>query len=562
VTQDRLLTLHIFHVCMLVRWARCRLALNFSSTRSYRPLTGQLHSHSATTFRAPFSTSPRTYCRMDAVKEQVEGAVEQAVEGVKNMTVQNDKPQKAKKEKKKGGDAGDGRPMEMDPPPSYIADRNKIFDRVKKEHDEWVAKQPREDINITMPNGDVRVGQSWETSPGEVARGISKSLYERTVISKVDDELWDLERPLERSCKLEFLDFDHPEGKKVFWHSSAHILGEASERRFGCSLCIGPPVEDGFYYEMALPGGEPVTEADYKPLEKIVEKAVKDKQPFERLTLKKEELLEMFSYNKYKQHIIQDKIPDGTSTTVYRNGPLIDLCRGPHVPHTGRVKAFQIMKNSASYFLGDAKNDSLQRIYGVSFPDKKQLEEHKVYLEEAAKRDHRKLGKEQELFFFHDMSPGSCFFLPHGMVIYNALQAFLRSEYWRRGYQEVMSPNMYNSALWKQSGHWQHYKDDMFTFDVEKDQWALKPMNCPGHCLLFAHRERSYRELPMRIADFGVLHRNEASGALTGLTRVRRFQQDDTHIFCTEDQVRTHNSETRRRLLTCSTGRARNSWSV
>jgi threonyl-tRNA synthetase len=159
-------------------------------------------------------------------------------------------------------------------------------------------------------------------------------------------------------------------------------------------------------------------------------------------------------------------------------------------------------------------------------------------LEEAAKRDHRKIGQEQELFFFHQMSPGSAFFLPHGMIIYNALQAFIREEYWKRGYQEVNSPNMYNSALWKQSGHWQHYKDDMFTFEVEKDQWALKPMNCPGHCLLFGHRERSYRELPMRIADFGILHRNEASGALTGLTRVRRFVQDDTHIFCMESQVK------------------------
>ena len=159
------------------------------------------------------------------------------------------------------------------------------------------------------------------------------------------------------------------------------------------------------------------------------------------------------------------------------------------------------------------------------------------YLEEAAKRDHRKIGKEQELFFFHEWSPGSCFFLPHGMIIYNTLQAFLRSEYWKRGYQEVSSPNMYNAELWKRSGHWQHYQEDMFTFEVEKDLWALKPMNCPGHCLLFAHRERSYRELPMRIADFGILHRNEASGALTGLTRVRRFEQDDTHIFCTEDQV-------------------------
>jgi threonyl-tRNA synthetase len=289
--------------------------------------------------------------------------------------------------------------------------------------------------------------------------------------------------------------------------------------------------------KMALPDKAPVLEADYKPLESIVSSIVKEKQVFQRLELSKEDLLEMFKSNPYKQHIIKDKIPDGTRTTVYRNGPLIDLCRGPHVPHTGRIKQFKVMKNSASYFLGDAKNDSLQRIYGVSFPDKDQMQAHLKYLEEAAKRDHRKIGKEQELFFFHDMSPGSCFFLPHGMIIYNTLMAFLRQEYWKRGYQEVGTPNMFNSELWKTSGHWQHYHEDMFTFDVEKDKWALKPMNCPGHCLMFKHRERSYRELPIRMADFGILHRNEASGALTGLTRVRRFQQDDTHIFCTEDQI-------------------------
>ncbi|KAF4545745.1 putative threonyl-trna synthetase protein [Lasiodiplodia theobromae] len=470
---------------------------------------------------------------MDAVKD--------AVEGVKNLAVgekqQPKKEKQPKKDKKKGGEDADGRPLELAPPPEYLDHRIKIFEELKAKYDADIAAKPREPINITLTDGKVIVGESWVTSPAEIARGISKSLFERTVISRVDGELWDLERPLEKSCTLELLDFEHPEGKKVFWHSSAHILGEAAERRFGCDLCIGPPVEDGFYYEMALPGGDVVQQTDYKPLEKIADKAIKEKQKFERLTLTKEELLEMFKTNKYKQHIIKDKIPDGTSTTVYRCGPLIDLCRGPHVPHTGRVKFFKIMKNSASYFLGDAKNDSLQRIYGVSFPEKKMMEEHLKYLEEAAKRDHRKIGKEQELFFFHEWSPGSAFFLPHGMIIYNTLQSFLREEYWKRGYQEVQSPNMYNAELWKRSGHWQHYKDDMFTFEVEKDPWALKPMNCPGHCLLFGHRERSYRELPMRIADFGVLHRNEASGALTGLTRVRRFQQDDTHIFCTEDQI-------------------------
>lgn len=276
-------------------------------------------------------------------------------------------PTMAPKAKK---DEGSGRPLEMTPPPEYFATRNAIFDKRKAEREEWVAKQPREDIEITLASGAVKQGKSWETTPAAIAREISKSLFERTVIAQVDGDLWDLERPFEKSCKLELLDFEHPEGKKVFWHSSAHILGEACERHYGCSLCIGPPVEDGFYYEMSLPEQGAVTAADYKPLKQVAEKAIKEKQPFERLELTKEDLLEMFAYNKYKQHIISDKIPDGTSTTVYRCGPLIDLCRGPHVPHTGRIKAFEIMKNSSSYFLGDAKNDSLQRIYGVSFPDK------------------------------------------------------------------------------------------------------------------------------------------------------------------------------------------------
>ncbi|GMG48938.1 unnamed protein product [Ambrosiozyma monospora] len=289
---------------------------------------------------------------------------------------------------------------------------------------------------------------------------------------------------------------------------------------------------------MAIDNGETVvSQADFKNIETVCTKAIKEKQRFERLVMTKEELLEMFNYNKYKQRLIQDKVPDGTSTTVYRCGPLIDLCRGPHIPHTGRIKAFKVIKNSSSYFLANKENDSLQRIYGVSFPDKAAMKAHLKYLEEAAARDHRKIGREQDLFFFHEMSPGSCFWLPHGTRIYNALVDLLRGEYRKRGYEEVITPNMYNAKLWETSGHWANYKDNMFTFNVEKEQFGLKPMNCPGHCLMFKSRERSYRELPWRCADFGVIHRNEFSGALTGLTRVRRFQQDDAHIFCTEDQI-------------------------
>jgi threonyl-tRNA synthetase len=351
-----------------------------------------------------------------------------------------------------------------------------------------------------------------------------------------DDEEWDLGRPFEKSCKLKRIKFDDDDGKKVFWHSSAHILGEAMERVYAGHLCYGPPIEEGFYYDM-FSDEYRVCESDFKVLDDVVKKIVKEKQNFERLEMKKSDLLEMFKYNEFKVRILNERVKTDT-TTVYRCGTLIDLCRGPHVRHTGKVKAMTITKNSASYWEGNSEAESLQRIYGVSFPDSKQLKEWKHFQEEAAKRDHRKIGKEQDLFFFHELSPGSCFFQPKGAHIYNKLLQFIREEYWKRGFQEVITPNIYNSKLWQTSGHWGHYSENMFKIDIEKEQFGLKPMNCPGHTLLFDHRIRSWRELPLRMADFGVLHRNELSGALTGLTRVRRFQQDDAHIFCRQDQIK------------------------
>lgn len=429
--------------------------------------------------------------------------------------------------------------LKMAPPPDFFDHRMAIFDKLMAEQTAHRASQPREAIKITMPDGKEHDATAWETSPLDLARAISKSLFERVVIAKVDGQLWDLPRPFEKSCSLEFFDFETPEGKRVFWHSSAHVLGEAAERHFGCHLCIGPPTEDGFFYEMGMgkSEGHNVVPEDFPPLEKLIDSVIKEKQTFDRLIVSKKDLLEMFKYNKYKQHIISDKIPDGTSTTVYRCGPMIDLCVGPHVPNTGRIKAMKVMKASASYFLGNQANDSLQRLYGVSFPDKKQMVEYQQFLAEAAKRDHRRIGKDQELFLFNEMSPGCCFWLPMGTRIYNTLTEFIRSEYRQRGFDEVISPNMFNAKLWETSGHWANYKDDMFTLPVEKDTFALKPMNCPGHCVMFGARERSYKELPLRFAEFGVIHRNEASGALSGLTRVRRFVQDDAHIFCMVSQI-------------------------
>lgn len=426
---------------------------------------------------------------------------------------------------------------EMNPAPEFFAPRLKMFEHLKAEYDAWVAAQESKPIKVTLPDGKVMDATAWKSTSYSVASEISKGLADSVVIAKVNGELWDLDRPLEGDCSLQLLKFEDEEGQQVFWHSSAHILGEAMERLYGGHLCYGPPIEGGYYYDMWLPDQQ-VTPTDFPDLEAIFKSIVKEKQPFERLSVKKEDLLEMFKYNEFKCRIINEKITTPT-TTVYRCGPLIDLCRGPHVRHTGKIKAATITMNSSSYWKGDAQAESLQRIYGISFPDNKQLKEWKHFQEEAAKRDHRKIGRSQELFFFHELSPGSCFFLPRGAHIYNTLIDFIRSEYRNRGFQEVVSPNVYNSKLWQTSGHWQHYSENMFQIEVEKEIFALKPMNCPGHCLMFDHRPRSWRELPLRMADFGVLHRNEVSGALSGLTRVRRFQQDDAHIFCTPEQVKS-----------------------
>ena len=270
-----------------------------------------------------------------------------------------------------------------------------------------------------------------------------------------------------------------------------------------------------------------MTEKDWKPLEQLAGKCFKEKQSFDRLVVSKENLKKMFAYSKYKLHYI-DKLVPGEGSTVYRNGTLVDLCRGPHIQNASRIKAFRILQNSSAYFLGDQTQDSLQRIRGVAFPDKKMMVEHLHFLEEAEKRSHMRIATAQELCFFSELSPGSPFMLPAGTKIVNAIQKLLRTEYRKRGYQEVQTPILYNADLWKKSGHWQHYSEDMFKLEVDKRDWALKPMNCPGHFLLFNHRERSYRELPFRIADFSNLHRNEASGALHGLTRVRKV----CNLFC------------------------------
>mmetsp|Transcript_5769 Transcript_5769/g.11533 ORF Transcript_5769/g.11533 Transcript_5769/m.11533 type:complete len:796 (-) Transcript_5769:45-2432(-) len=467
--------------------------------------------------------------------------------------------------------------------PAWLKDRVAAYEKIKERRaKELEAKKPVP-INVTLPDGKVLSGDkngepfmTWKTTPFQVAVVISQGLADSATVARVTYEsyaedyspaedgmegedtladamadggvekgkasentlLWDMTRPLVGSvAKLEFLKFDdHTDAKTVFWHSSAHMMGEALEHLFGCKLTIGPPLAGGFYYDSFM-GSETLREDDYAPVQTEVNKIIKQKQPFERMVITKEEGLELFADNPFKVSILTTKVPDGGRTTVYRCGDLIDLCRGPHVSHTGKVKAFAATRHSATNWLGDTDNDSLQRMYGISFPDKKQLKVWQENQEKAKERDHRRIAGKQDLIMFHDLSAGSAFWLPHGARIYNKLIDFIKAQYWKRGYDEVITPNIYNLDLWHTSGHAMHYKDAMFCFDVEGKEWAMKPMNCPGHCLMFKGAIRSHRDLPMRYADFGVLHRNELSGALSGLTRVRRFQQDDAHIFCREDQI-------------------------
>ncbi|XP_059534280.1 threonine--tRNA ligase 2, cytoplasmic isoform X2 [Myotis daubentonii] len=424
--------------------------------------------------------------------------------------------------------------------PDFIKERLALFETLKKEHQLSRAPGGSEGsagdaITVRVADGKTVEGEAWKTTPYQVAADISRELAESTVIAKVNGELWDLDRPLEGDSTLELLTFDNEEAQAVYWHSSAHVLGEAMELYYRGHLCYGPPIEDGFYYDMFIED-RAVSSTELPALESICKTIIKEKQPFERLEVSKDILLEMFKYNKFKCRILNEKVNTPT-TTVYRCGPLIDLCKGPHVRHTGKIKTIKIFKNSSTYWEGNPALEALQRIYGISFPESKAMRAWEKVQEEARSRDHRRIGKDQELFFFHDLSPGSCFFLPRGAFIYNTLMDFIREEYHRRDFVEVLSPTVLNSKLWEASGHWQHYSQNMFAFRVDKDTFALKPMNCPGHCLMFAHRPRSWREMPIRFADFGVLHRNELSGTLSGLTRVRRFQQDDAHIFCTVEQI-------------------------
>nr|XP_051678231.1 threonine--tRNA ligase 2, cytoplasmic isoform X1 [Oryctolagus cuniculus] len=515
-------------------WAEVRRLRDEQLSAADRcPAEGPCLTREVAQLRAENRDLRRRLCRLRlSVAEELSRGAPGAADAQPPSQSQDEDTDK-KKMKESGPDS------EVQRRPHFIKERLELFQALKEDSQALLPVGEQEDagsaLTVRVAGGETVEGARGRTTPYQVAAAISRELAESAVVAKVDGELWDLDRPLQGDCTLELLTFHSEEAQAVYWHSSAHVLGEAMELYYGGHLCYGPPIENGFYYDMFIED-RAVSSTELPALENMCKAIIKERQPFERLEVSKEVLLEMFKYNKFKCRILNEKV-DTPTTTVYRCGPLVDLCKGPHVRHTGKIKAIKIFKNSSTYWEGSPEMETLQRIYGISFPDNKMMKTWEQVQEEAKNRDHRKIGKEQELFFFHDVSPGSCFFLPRGAFVYSTLMDLIREEYHKRGFLEVLSPNVYNSKLWETSGHWQHYSENMFTFRVEKETFALKPMNCPGHCLMFAHRPRSWREMPVRFADFGVLHRNELSGTLSGLTRVRRFQQDDAHIFCTVEQI-------------------------
>ncbi|HDR7600573.1 threonine--tRNA ligase [Bacillus mycoides] len=391
-------------------------------------------------------------------------------------------------------------------------------------------------IEINFPDGSVKEFVKGITLE-EIAGAISSSLKKKAVAGKVNDQSFDLRRNIEESAKVEIIAMDSDEGVKIARHSAAHILAQAVKRIYGdVNLGVGPVIENGFYYDMDLPSS--VNVEDLPKIEKEMKNIINENVKIERVEVSREEAKELFQeMNDSLKLELLEAIPNGESVTLYKQGEFVDLCRGPHLPSTGYLKAFQLTHVSGAYWRGDSNNQVLQRIYGVAFSSQQKLEEYLHFIEEAAKRNHRKLGSELELFMFSEEAPGMPFYLPKGQIIRNELEAFLREIQNEYNYQEVRTPFMMNQELWEKSGHWGHYKDNMYFSEVDHKSFALKPMNCPGHMLMFKNKLHSYRELPIRMCEFGQVHRHEFSGALNGLLRVRTFCQDDAHLFVTPEQI-------------------------
>ena len=384
---------------------------------------------------------------------------------------------------------------------------------------------------------DVREYESGIT-PYQIAESISAGLARVACAAKIDGKGCDLRTPIENDCAVEILTFDDPYGKKAFWHTTSHVLAQAVKRLYPeVKLTIGPAIEEGFYYD--FDSDQPFTPDVLEKLEAEMKKIVKENEKIERFTLPREEAIAFMKERNepYKVELIED-LPEGEVISFYRQGEFVDLCAGPHLMSTGTIKAFKLTQCNSAYWRGDAKNKTLQRVYGISYTKKDELEAYLTRIEEAKKRDHRKLGKELGLFALLDEGPGFPFFLPKGMVLRNTLLEYWREVHKRYGYVEISTPMILNRALWERSGHWDHYKENMYTTVIDDTDFAIKPMNCPGGMLVYKLEPHSYRDLPLRVAELGLVHRHELSGALHGLFRVRCFTQDDAHIFMTWDQMK------------------------
>ena len=392
-------------------------------------------------------------------------------------------------------------------------------------------------MKITLKDGSVREYAETKTVL-EIAKDLSEGLARAACAGEIDGERVDLRTKVDRDCRLNILTFEEKGGRDAFRHTASHILAQALKRLYpNVKLAIGPSVDDGFYYD--VDSEEPLSADDFPAIEAEMKKIVKENLALERYELPREEAIRFFEEKgePYKVELIRD-LPEDAAISLYRQGEFTDLCAGPHLMSTKAVKAVKLMKIAGAYWRGSEKNKMLTRIYGTAYPKSSDLEAYLTMLEEAKKRDHRKLGKELELFLFADEGPGFPFFLPKGMVLKNTLMQYWREIHEREGYVEISTPIMLNRRLWETSGHWEHYKENMYTTIIDGEDFAVKPMNCPGGMLVYKSQPHSYRELPLRIAEVGLVHRHEKSGALHGLMRVRCFNQDDAHIFMTPEQIR------------------------
>lgn len=395
-------------------------------------------------------------------------------------------------------------------------------------------------VDLCYPDGELVTHPDGITGE-QVAQSIGPRLARDAVAVKLDGELRDLSRPVTESGDFAVVTLDSEEGLHILRHSAAHVLAQAVLDLFDdATFAIGPPIEDGFYYDFAVP--EPFTPEDLQRIEQRMHEIIAEDQPFQRVSMSRSEALDVFSEHKLKVEIIESvepsEVPEGEEVTAYRNNDFIDLCRGPHLPSTGRIPAVKLLRASGAYWRGDESRDQLQRIYGTAWPSPDELEAYLERLAEAERRDHRRLGRQLELFHIDPTAPGMPYWLPRGLKVLNTLLGFWREDHERRGYQEISAPLINDRSLWETSGHWDNYVDNMFVIPIdEQTTYGIKPMNCPNAMLVFNLKTRSYRDLPLRLSDCDILHRYERSGTLHGLLRVRSFQQDDAHIFLEPDQI-------------------------